>query len=104
MTMTASTDATSEAASVDAVIVIDTSESMCAGNPLGIPNCPGVYDPNGDSLTDQDPAPAGKCRPIWDAKFAAKAFVKRLYDGYDRIAVVHFDYKPTVDYVLSVNL
>lgn len=116
-----SAGATSEAASVDAVIVIDTSESMCAGNPLGIPNCPGVYDPNGDSLTDQDPGPgvytgcnpnnlvnptdpAGKCRPLWDAKFAAKAFVKRLYDGYDRIAVVHFDYKPTVDYVLNVTL
>ncbi len=116
-----SADATSEAASVDAVIVIDTSESMCAGNPPGVPNCPGIYNPNESTGADQDPDPpvytgcnpnnlfnptdpAGKCRPLWDAKFAAKAFVKRLYDGYDRIAVVHFDYKPTVDYQLDVKL
>ena len=118
-----SAGATSEAASVDAVIVIDTSESMCAGNPAGIPNCPGIYNPNDPA--DQDPGlevytgcnltklafpndPAGKCRPLWDAKFAAKAFVKKLYDGYDRIAVVTFDYKPWVHPIgtdaLSINL
>jgi putative Tad-like protein involved in Flp pilus assembly len=116
-----SAGATSEAASVDAVIVIDTSESMCAGNPGTWPNCPGIYNPNESTGVDQDPGPgvytgcnptqlnfptdgAGKCHPLWDAKFAAKAFVKKLYDGYDRIAVVHFDYRPHIDYALNVTL
>jgi hypothetical protein len=116
-----SAESTSEAASVDAVVVIDTSESMCGGNPPGIPNCPGVYDPNDLTGADQDPGPqvytacnptkldnpdvaTGKCRPLWDAKVAAKAFVKRLYDKYDRIAIITFDYKPWIWYTLSVNL
>ncbi len=118
-----SAQSTSEAASVDAVVVIDTSESMCGGNPAVtlIPNCPGIYDPNELTGADQDPGPqvysacnpvklvnvndpAGKCRPLWDAKVAAKAFVAKLYDKYDRIAIITFDYKPWVWYTLSVNL
>jgi hypothetical protein len=35
---------------------------------------------------------AAKCRPLWDAKQAAKRLLRTLYDGYDRVAVVRYDF------------
>lgn len=77
------TDAISEAASVDLVIAIDISESMAEGTPGYGPD----YDPDGPggcNLTNT-------CKSLRDAKEAAKALVDKLYDGYDRVGLVTFD-------------
>jgi hypothetical protein len=121
-------EATSEAASVDAVIVIDTSESMCYDTDTsGVRQpwaCSSNYDP--DSLTpgsqptpgcnraevyqDNPNGPVGvvnpyyKCRPLWDAKFAAKGFLDQLLPGYDQVALVTFDYKPVVRLTLTSTI
>jgi len=107
-----SADATSEAASVDAVIVIGASETMAKesdpslgyGDPFDPTQCNFNATLYPNSQGDGSAGNPYKCRPIWDAKIAAKAFVKRLYDGYDRIAVVTYDYKPNVISPLTVNL
>ena len=96
-TVTAS--AVSEAASVDAVIVFDTSNSM--GNQtqgvmtttvLGADSTAAVIACNAKALSDPK-NPVGNCRPLMDAKEAAKLFVRRLYPDYDRVALIHFDFK-----------
>jgi hypothetical protein len=114
-----SAGATSEAASVDAVVVIGASETMAKESPpLDVPGSPYNYgDPfnpakcnpfdavtnpvGGATIYPNSPGDGSvgnpfKCRPIWDAKIAAKAFVDKLYDGYDRVAIVTYDYKPNV--------
>jgi len=71
----------SEAAPIDLVIVIDTSESMGEGDPSfnGSPNGPG-----GCNLDNS-------CTPLKEAKDAAKELVKNLYLPYDRVSVVTYD-------------
>jgi Flp pilus assembly protein TadG len=85
-------NAVSESASVDAVVVIDTSGSMgdeTAGGPtiteasVNACNAKALVDPKN---------PVGNCRPLQDAKEAAKVLVRNLYPDYDRVAIVHFDY------------
>ncbi len=74
-----------EAASIDLVLVIDTSESMGSVTP--------GYDAN------FDPAPcnaANDCQPLRQAKDAAKSMVDKLFDGYDRISIVTFDFSATI--------
>jgi Flp pilus assembly protein TadG len=80
---TITAQAVSEAASMDVVLVIDTSQSMA----FGFPELP-QYDPM------RDPAqcnPGHKCQPLERVKAAAKEFVKDLYTPYDRVSVVTFD-------------
>lgn len=85
-----STDSTSEAAAVDVVLVIDVSESMGINTygPLGLAN---KYDPDSASTTPVGCNLTNTCHPLLEAKEAAKAFVDRMFDGYDRVSVVTFD-------------
>lgn len=82
-TITAS--AIGEAASVDAVLVIDSSASM-------------AYEGGGRPDRPDDPAddpsqcnPSDSCQPFRDIKDVAENFVQNLYFPYDRVAVVTFD-------------
>ena len=88
-----------EAASVDLVIVLDSSQSMAAegGN---YPNhyAPGDYDDYGDpsrsDMPQDDPSqcnPTNTCHPFLEIKEAAKALVDKLYFPYDHVAIVTFD-------------
>lgn len=77
--------AVSEAASMDVVLVIDSSESMAY-------YAPKEYDDPDHYLRDPSQCnPAHECRPFEEVKEAAKAFVNELYIPYDRVAVVTFD-------------
>ncbi len=79
-----------EAAPLDLVLVIDTSESM--GNAtVGYTN--GNFDPSAcNSYNDTHPSDSSSsCRPLWDTKKAAKDFIDTLYEGYDQVGIVTFD-------------
>ncbi|OIO84328.1 MAG: hypothetical protein CO094_13250 [Anaerolineae bacterium CG_4_9_14_3_um_filter_57_17] len=86
---------TSEAASVDVILAIDTSDSM-AWEGDGIPgqqNGP-LEDPsicNADNSGDTTP---GECHPFEEIKVAALAFADQLYFPYDRVGIVTFDTNP----------
>ena len=71
-----------EAASMDVVLVLDTSDSMGkdTGNNNDIPD-------NDPFLCNQD----NSCHPFDDVKSAAAYFVSQLTYPYDRVAVVGFD-------------
>ena len=103
-----STSAVGEAASVDLVLVIDTSESMasdsCEHAPPGDtdPPCTPDYDPN-----DFNPAAcnlANNCYPLRQAKDAAKNLIARLLPGYDRAAIISYDYHAHIVSGLSSNI
>lgn len=70
-----------EAAPVDLVIVIDTSESM-GKDTAGF--VPANFDPTDCNLNNT-------CQPLFDAKTAATLLVDKMHAGYDRVAVVTFD-------------
>ncbi len=99
--VTLTTNAMSEAATVDLVIVIDTSESMGVNTLHPSPYTVDDYDPN-------DPAtgcnPTNTCEPLLQAKDAAKALIDNLYGGYDRVGVVTFDTYGIVRHGLDDNL
>lgn len=79
--------AVSEAASLDVVLAIDTSESMTwDAEPLTPMRDP--YQCN----------PVNECHPFREVKEAAKTFVDQLYFPYDRVSIVTFD--QTAKYVL----
>ena len=75
-----------EAASLDVVIVIDTSESMASETP--------GFDANDFNPTACNGA--DDCQPLKDAKDAANAMIAKFFDGNDRIAIVTYDVKATV--------
>lgn len=79
------THSVGEAASIDVVLVIDTSESMASSTAGYNAN----FDPSGCNA-------ANSCQPLRDAKEAAKAMIDKLFDGYDRIALVTYDFSATV--------
>ncbi len=105
-----STSSTAEAAAVELVLVIDTSESMASecADPKGADyfNC-NVFKTTGygkSTSSDYDPKlcnpvtdAAGNviqkstCYPLRDALDAAEKLVDTLYEGYDRISLVTFD-------------
>ena len=74
-----------EAASLDVVIVIDTSESM-ANETAGFTN---EFDPTACNA-------ANNCQPLRKAKDAANAMIDKFFDGYDRISIVTYDVKATI--------
>ncbi len=74
-----------EAATVDLVIVIDSSESMGNATP-GYEE--GNFIPSDHALSD--------LQPLQDAKVAAKKLVGSLFENYDQIAVVQFDFDAEV--------
>jgi hypothetical protein len=76
------TDATGEAASVDVVLVIDTSASMAFE---------GGGDPNQADDPADDPSacnPTRSCQPFEQIKSVAIDFVGTLYFPFDRVAIV----------------
>lgn len=80
-----------EAASVDLVLVLDTSTSM-------------DEDSNPDACN-----PTDTCQPFEEVRSAALGFVEQLYFPYDHVGIVHFDavgYKPedTGEYPAGVFL
>ncbi len=105
--VTLHTNAISEAAPVDVVIVIDISESMasdtlntiCADFRDNGLDCPYVdnYDPDGSNPPDYSGLAVNgcnldnSCQPLFKAKDAAKALIDKLYQGYDQVSVVTFD-------------
>ncbi len=95
--LTIPASAQSESASIDAVIVLDTSESMGDDTNAAYKGKDGTGDHICNAASQTDPRNAtANCRPLWDAKDAAKAFVDTLYPNYDRVAIVNFDFKAHV--------
>ena len=92
-------DAISEAASVDLVLLIDTSSSM-AQNVSGGEADP--YECNNEDPTGLDGYP-GECHPMEEIKSAAKVLVDHLFlghdgiAGYDRVSIVTYDRFPKVE-------
>ncbi|MCC7362431.1 MAG: VWA domain-containing protein [Anaerolineales bacterium] len=95
-----SAQAVSEAASVDIVLVIDTSNSMTfdvpSSDPMWAPSLCNVVS-GGDDIP-------GECHPFEEVKQAAANFVERLNFPYDRVAVVTFALTPTVVIPLTNTL
>ena len=93
-TITVSAEATSEAASLDVILVLDTSESMTWDIPMG--NADGGDDErdpivcNAMDSEGSDGYP-GECHPFEEVKKAAVEFLDELYFPYDRVGVVTFD-------------
>lgn len=92
-TITITSNAIAEAASMDVVLVIDISESMAWDAPEGDP----LRDPH--YCNSQDPSGSdgykGECQPFESVKRAATEFVKRILDKpeseeQDRVAIVTF--------------
>jgi hypothetical protein len=83
----------SEAASMDVVLVIDTSESMSwEGTPASNPGDPDQRDP---SVCNLGVAYADQCRPFRDVKAAALSFAAEILnkppaEEEDRLAIVTF--------------
>jgi Flp pilus assembly protein TadG len=90
-TIPISTTAVAEAAPVDLVIVLDTSESMGRDTP-GFN--PGDFNPAACNA-------ANNCQPLTTAKDAAKYLINSLYQGYDRVAVVTFDTQANTRFLLG---
>jgi hypothetical protein len=92
-----------EAATVDMVLVFDVSESMASDTDCGSDHsCTPNYNP-----TNFNPAQCNAnndCYPLRQAKDAAKGLIRGLFDGYDQVSVVTFDYKATVQLPLSSDL
>ncbi len=109
--------AISEAASVDLVLLIDTSTSMAQAN--GRDSDPKICnqpesDPNGgEDLSDGSVANPlglmfpGECHPFEEIKKAAILLTRRLFlahdgnAGYDRVSIVTFDRFPKVQLELT---
>lgn len=92
-----------EAASVDMVLVIDTSGSMAYetadhpllnADPTGADATPNSADASDDpslcnqNLTDLCTAQTCPCQPLWSVKSAAIALLDTLFFPYDRVSVV----------------
>jgi Flp pilus assembly protein TadG len=83
----------SEAASMDVVLVIDTSESMTFDAPFG--GGPIGADPRDASYCNDHYADAGACEPFKHVKTAALSFANQILDKdpakeEDRLAIVTF--------------
>jgi hypothetical protein len=91
------TDAKSEAALVNLVIVLDISESMASemdsdGNYLSPGYNPVDYDPNGSGNCNT----SNQCFPLRNAKDAAVSLIDTLYNGYDAVGVVTYAHEAAV--------
>ncbi len=98
-----STSAVGEAATVDLVIVLDTSESMASDIDCGLDNsCTPGYDPN--NFNPHNCNLANNCYPMRQEKDAAKALIARMLPGYDQVAIVHYDFLAHHDFGLSSDI
>ncbi len=93
--VTLHTNSISEAAPLDVVIVLDTSESMASDTAGYSANAP--FDPAGCNGSNT-------CEPMVVAKEAAKALIDSLADGYDQVSVVTYDKTARVEFLLSTDL
>ena len=93
-TITVTAESVSEAASLDVILVLDTSESMTydvnSGNADGGDDMRDPIVCNADDSGGSDGYP-GECHPFEEVKAAAVEFVNQLYFPYDRVGVVTFD-------------
>lgn len=82
--MTIRADSVGEAASIDLVLVIDTSTSM-SYETGGNPNSPdsALDDPSVCNYSASDP-----CQPLDDVKTVADEFIDTMFFPYDRVAVI----------------
>lgn len=73
-----------EAASIDLVLVIDTSASMAyqTGGNANFPDSP-LDDPSVCNFSDSNP-----CQPLHDVKTVADDFMDTMFFPYDRVAIV----------------
>jgi len=82
--VTIQANAISEAASVDIILAIDTSESM-------------AYDGADEFMRDPDNCnPIDECQPFHEVRENAKLLVERTYFPYDRVGLVTFDREATL--------
>jgi len=121
-TVAISADSMSEAAAVDAVLVLDASEAQAYDAPSGyaytgdatkgcIPGPNGVGDVKNvnpciyacNNATAAD-GTHGDCHPFKEVKAAAKNFIDKMYQDYDRIGVVSFNRNAIDVHPLDVNL
>jgi hypothetical protein len=92
-----------EAATVDMVLVFDVSESMASDTDCGTDHsCTPNYEPTKFNPTQCNAN--NNCYPLRQAKDAAKGLIRGLFNGYDQVAVVTFDYKADVRFPLSSDL
>jgi hypothetical protein len=70
--------AVGEAATVDLALVLDSSSSMA--------------EDTGEGYEISSCNQANTCQPMLTAKNAAKGFVEALFEDYDRVAVISFDF------------
>ena len=107
-------ESTAEAASVDVVLVLDTSESQAYDAPSGLaytkdptkgckPSDVGI-DKVSACIKMCNDDPNKPCYPLQKIKDAAKAFVDQLYSGYDRVAVVPYSRASESAYPLGTDL
>lgn len=92
-------NATSEAASIDVVLAIDTSDSMTSDatdNNMLDPDVCNLVDPVG-----ADDGYPGECHPFEEVKVAAVSFLSRLYFPYDRVAIVTYDHTASLQIPLT---
>src|SRR5271157_3628077 len=93
------TNSLSEAAPIDMVIVMDTSNSMGINSNGYVAN---DYNPDSGAHACN---PTNQCKPLRYAKDAAKLLIdKGLYQNYDRVAVVKFAQIAQVVHALDTNL
>lgn len=116
--LTLTTNSISEAAPLDIVIVLDTSESMADhtspdddrikknadllkyfSSPYNVPTY-SPYFPYDPGLCNQ----YNVCQPMLDAKEAAKTLIDSLAPGYDQVAVVTYDSDAFSEYPLGFDL
>jgi Flp pilus assembly protein TadG len=117
-------DSMAEAAAVDALLVLDASESQAYDPPSGNAYCaahPGTcinvdgtgnYGCRADYLGGttnvnaciQTCNASNSCHPFKEVKDAAKAFVGKMYQDYDRIGIVQFNRNATVVHPLNTTL
>jgi len=102
------TNSISEAAPLDIVIVLDTSESMA--NETVSPTLYDKNDPFDPGTCNPDPTnpdplnPGGTCKPMDKAKEAAIKLIDSLAEGYDQVAVVKYDEVASVEFFLDTDL
>jgi Flp pilus assembly protein TadG len=94
--ITVNAESVAEAASLDVILVLDTSESMTFGEPKNNAAAHGgvdMRDPRNCNAADPGGADGypGECHPFQEVKDAAVGFVNQLYFPYDRVGVITFD-------------
>lgn len=68
------------------------------------PGCNQYSGPQAVKLPEEGDGLYPKCRPLWDAKQAAKRLIDTLQEGYDRVAIVTYDFTAKVATTLTSTL